>query len=272
MKEWRIELGVAAFFLVLCFPATPFVGAAEWPTFRGDDRRSGVAREALRPPLRESWVRQAALEPRPAWPAPAEANISAGFHGLSSALTYDRAFHTVAAQGLVYFGSSADDALRCLDAATGRLRWKFVTEGPVRLAPVLSGSKVFAGSDDGFLYCLDAREGRLLWKYRAIPEDIRLPGNERMISLSPVRCGIVVEEGLVHFIAGLFPSRGVYLCALRAETGREVWKKKIGVSAQGYLLASPKRLFVPTGRTPFRVFDRAKGEALGKFGKSSSWG
>ena len=67
----------------------------------------------------------------------------------------------------------------CLDAATGKVRWRFFTEGPVRLAPTVSDGKVYVGSDDG----------RLVWKYRADPESNLIPGNGRVISSSPVRTG-----------------------------------------------------------------------------------
>ena len=77
----------------------------------------------------------------------------------------------------------------CLDAATGKVRWRFFTEGPVRLAPAVSDGKVYVGSDDGWVYCLDADDGRLVWKYRVDPESNLIPGNGRVISSSPVRTG-----------------------------------------------------------------------------------
>lgn len=243
-------------------------GAADWPTYRGDSRRSGISSEKLKLPLRKAWIHKAAQAPRGAWPdMPAENDFFHNLHDLSPTSTYDRAFHTAVVGESLYYGSSVDDAVYCLDVSTGRTRWSFTTEGPVRLAPAIAEGKVYVGSDDGYLYCIDAKDGRLLWKYRAGPEDRRLPGNGRMISLWPVRCGIVAEGGVVYFAAGLFPSRGVYLCAVSAEEGKEVWKRKIDVSSQGYLLASPTRLFIPTGRTSPVSFERANGAKLGGFGR-----
>ena len=60
--------------------------------------------------------------------------------------------------------------------------------------------------DDGCVYCLEARDGRLLWRHRVGPEDRRLPGNGRMISLWPVRCGVVVDGGTAYVCAGLHPA------------------------------------------------------------------
>lgn len=253
--------------------------AADWPTYRGDNRRSGISTEMLKVPMKEIWVHKAAHPPQPAWPRPAEHDLWHRIYGLSPTMTYDRAFHTVVVGGNLYYGSSAEDTVYCLDAATGKTRWSFVTEGPIRLVPTIArrpasrrkmqgqaAGKVYVGSDDGCVYCLDARDARLLWRHQAGPEDKRLPGNGRMISLWPVRCGIVVDRDVVYFSAGLFPSHGVYLCAVSAEDGKEIWKHKINVPSQGYLLASTTRLFVPTGRTPFRVFDRRDGKNLQDLG------
>jgi outer membrane protein assembly factor BamB len=236
----------------------------DWPTYRGDCTRSGVSAEPLKLPLQEAWVHKAAHPPQPAWPElPAVVDVWHRIQGLAPTTIYDRAYHVAVAAGRLYFGSSAQDAVCCLDAATGQPRWSFLTEGPVRLAPAVANGRVYAGCDDGCLYCLNADTGDLRWKHRPGPEDRRLPGNGRMISLFPIRCGIVVDDGTVYCSAGLFPDQGVYLCALAADSGKEVWKQKLDVSPQGYLLASPTRLFVPTGRTAPSVYERADGKGLG---------
>jgi len=242
----------------------PGTRGGDWPTFRGDYRRSGVAGQGLKMPLHEAWVHKAAHPPRPAWPElPATVDVWHRIQGLAPTTIYDRAFHVAVADGRLFFGSSAEDAVGCLDAATGQVRWSFLTEGPVRLAPTVAEGRVYAGCDDGYLYCLDAATGALRWKHRPAPEDRRLPGNERMISLFPIRCGIAVSDGMVYCCAGLFPEHGVSLCALDAVSGKEVWKQPIDVSPQGYLLASADRLFVPTGRTAPSVYERADGKAVG---------
>ncbi len=238
--------------------------AEDWPTYQHDNQRSGVTSEHLNLPLGELWRYTSRHEAQPAWPAPAKQDFWNRIQNLNPLVTYDRAFHVVVAGDSLYFASSADDKVYCLDASTGDERWSFFTEGPVRLAPSVFAGKIYAGSDDGFVYCLEASDGKLAWKYKAAGNDRRVPGNDRMISIRPVRTGVLVEDGIVYFCAGLFPKERVYMCALNAENGSEIWVNGPDMlSPQGYLLASPTRLYVPTGRTTPVVFGRRDGRMLG---------
>jgi outer membrane protein assembly factor BamB len=252
----------ALYFVILINPGP--TDAEDWPTFMHDKHRSGVTGERLEPPLSESWVFKATHRPQPAWPGPAEQDFFHRLFNLRSTVTYDRAFHVVGADDTIFFGSSADDKVYALDARTGRERWTFFTEGPVRLAPVVSGDKVYVGSDDGFLYCLSGNDGSLIWKYKVADGDRMVPGNGRIISMWPIRTGLLVDEGALYFAAGLFPNQGTFLFALSAEDGSVKWKRKVGVSPQGYMLASDERLYVPTGRTNPVIFARADGSSLGE--------
>ncbi|MEK7996354.1 MAG: PQQ-binding-like beta-propeller repeat protein, partial [Planctomycetota bacterium] len=203
-----------------------------------DNHRSGVTGEKLAPPLNESWVFKAVRPPEPAWPPPAKQDFYHHHHDLRETVAYDRAFHVVGAGEMIFFGSSADDKVYALDARTGRPRWRFFTEGPVRFAPCVADGKVYVGSDDGCAYCLSAQDGALLWKYKAAEQDRLIPGNQRMISMWPLRTGLLVDEGAVYFGAGLFPNQGAFLFALGARDGTVTWKQQVEISPQGYALAS----------------------------------
>ncbi len=243
-----------------------------WPTYGGDPHRSFVSREKLDVAnIKILWHHRPDAAPSPAWSPPAEVNYDVE-HRLSAAVTYDRAYHTVIVQGCLVYGSSASDAIVCLDAASGRPRWRFSTEGPVRLAPTIAYGRVYAGCDDGVLYCLDLKSGKQQWKLRVVEQDRRLVGNGRIISETPIRAGISVADGKVYFAAGLFPQMGVFLCAVDAQTGKLLKKKPISYSPQGYMLLSDKQLYVPTGRTPFVVFRRDSITPVSLLGKSDSWG
>ena len=238
----------------------------DWPTYHHDNRRSGVTAEQLALPLEEAWRYTAPHAPRPAWPAPAKADLWHHVSNINPMVTYDRAFHVVVAGDTLYFGSSADDKVYALDVSTGEERWSFFTGGPVRLAPTMWEGKVYIGADDGRVYCLEADDGDLIWEYAASRESRMIPGNERVMSVWPVRTGVLVDRGIAYFCAGLFPTEGVYLCALNAKDGSEVWNTTLAeVSPQGYLLASATSLYTPRGRIAPSVFSRKNGGLVGSF-------
>ncbi|MHC4983504.1 MAG: outer membrane protein assembly factor BamB family protein [Planctomycetota bacterium] len=234
--------------------------AGEWPTYMHDNERSGVSPAAVELPLNLQWVYRARRAPQPAWPPPAKADLFHRRFNIKPRVTYDRAFHVVGAAGRIYFASSGDDKVYCLDGATGREKWSFFTEGPVRLAPTIAGGKVLFGSDDGCVYCLEAADGSLLWKLRPAPHDRRIPGNGRVISAWPVRTGVLVDGGRGHCCAGLFAGDGVYYGVVDVAAGRKLSAGKIMASPQGYLQLRGAKLFAPTGRDN-------KGAWLAEFGE-----
>jgi hypothetical protein len=236
----------------------------DWPMYLHDNFRSGVTDARLELPLKEAWSFQPLRPPAPAWPEPARQDFFHDYYDLRAVETYDYAFHVVAAGDTVYFGSSSQDKIYALDAENGTIRWTFPVEGPVRFAPVWAEGRLYAGSDDGCVYCLSAGDGALVWKCRVAPQERMIPGNGRMISLWPVRTGLVVDGGIVYCSAGLFPEQGTYLAALDARTGAVQYRRRLEVLPQGYMLASPQRLYVPTGRTSPAIFSRADGTAEGQ--------
>ncbi len=228
--------------------ATPKVNG--WPTYRRDNFRSGLTDEELPLPLFLQWQFTAPHPPKPAWPLPAKQDFWHNKFNLKARVIFDRAFQVVVAENRLYFGSSADDRVYCMDAKTGKELWTFCTEGPVRLAPTIAGERILFGSDDGHVYCLTAKEGKLIWKTRVAPSPRRIPGNQRMISPWPVRTGILVEGKKAFCCAGIFPEQGVYQFALDVKDGKILAKGKVTISPQGYLQRKGNRLFVATGRNP----------------------
>ena len=144
----------------------------------------------------------------------------------------------------------------------GKESWSFFTEGPVRLAPTLHGGKLFVGSDDGHAYCIST-EGKLIWRKRLAPSDYRIAGNNRIISAWPLRTGILVRDGVAYAGAGMFPSEGVHIVAFSSADGKEKWRTtRTDLPAQGNLLVSNDRVYVPAGRNNPVVYDRATGKHL----------
>lgn len=255
-------------FAILCSSAK----AEDWATYQHDNHRSGVTSENLNLPLNEQWRYISRHAPQQAWPDPAKQDFWHNIHGLRALVKYDQTFNVAIVGDAVYFGSSADDKVYCLDIATGEERWSFFTGGPVRFAPTIWKDRIYFGSDDGYVYCLEAKSGESVWKYRAASSDRMIPGNSRMISVWPVRSSVLIKDGVAYFCAGIFPKENVYLCALDALTGTEIWKEKSTISPQGYILASESSLYVPTGRTSPAIFNRADGKHLGTLSCSLSDG
>ena len=61
----------------------------------------------------------------------------------------------------------------------------------------------------------------------------------------------------------MFPSEGVLITAIEADTGKIKWQQKqTDLPAQGYMLASHTRLYVPAGRNNPVVLNRADGKRI----------
>ncbi len=251
--------------LLSCILLVPSLFAEDWPTYRANPERSGFISQTLSTEINLLWTYNPAHAPQPAW------------RGRDTRMSFDYAYHTVIADGRLYFGSSADCKIYALNALTGEEEWSVITDAPVRFAPALWNNRVYAVSDDGFLYCLNADDGKELWKKRGAADARMILGNDRMVSKWPARGGAVIKDGVVYFAAGIWPSEGIFIYALDAATGDIHWlndksggmemdqphptaRAKSGVSAQGYLVASQDKLFIPTGRAVPAAFDRKNGE------------
>jgi hypothetical protein len=255
--------------------------AGDWPTYRRDARRSAVSTDQVEFPLALAWHRTSKRPPRPAFADPVKHPTNIDFAYVRDGaepvlLDFDHAYHPVAANGRVYFGSSADDSVQCLSLATGEQQWVFVTGGPVRFAPHVVDDRVYVASDDGFIYCLTSATGKVVWKFRAAPSNRQLAGHGRMISRWPLRSGVLVLDGTVYVTAGMWPAEGVFVYALDAATGEVQWVNDTsgtlnqssnayaisGVAPTGYLLAGKEALVVPTGRSVPATYSREGGRLL----------
>ena len=242
---------------------------SNWPQWRYDAGRDGTSPDALAETLHLQWVRQLP-EPQRAWPKQLDD------HGK---LAFDVSYEPVAAAGLLFVPSMVTDSVTAYDLQSGEQRWRYDTDGPVRLAPAYDQGRLYVASDDGHLYCLDAASGELRWRFRAAPSRRTVLGNQRLISVWPVRGAPVVHEGIVYFAAGVWPFEGAYVHALDAESAEVVWQHSgtgnyssdayseaarsfSTISPQGYLAVDGDRLIVSGGRTTPAVFDRHTGELL----------
>ena len=188
---------------------TPAQGG-DWPMWGGDASRSGYTKHGLPSELGLAWRYQATHRPQRAWPR-------------SRRQRFDECLQPIVFGGRLFFGSSADCKLYCLDAVNGNELWTYFTGGPIRFAPVAWQDRVAIASDDGRLHVLDSASGRLVWQHRGGPDDSLRLGNQRMISKWPARGGPVLLDGILYYAAGIWPSDGIFIYALDAATGRQLW-------------------------------------------------
>lgn len=177
------------------------------------------------------------------------------------------------AGGLIFVAGN-DGAVRALDAASGSLRWSFLTAGPILQPPTIWNDRAYVGSGDGYIYALEAATGRMLWRFRAAPTERRVMVYGSLCSTWPVNTGVLVSDGVAYAAAGIIDYDGTYVYALDALTGRIRWQNimsghldqqlRKGVSAQGVLTLAGGRLWMPGGNviSP-AAYDMNTGEYIG---------
>lgn len=246
--------------------------AEDWPAFGHDNRRSHVTGDRVPVPLQVAWTRSNP-PPQTAWPGPAKWDAYAAIKDLASMRNFDPAYFVIAVGGRVWYGSSVDDSVHCLDAASGREEWVFTTDGPVRLPPSWDAQRLYVGADDGTVYCLGAAQGERLWAYTPVANDRRVPLDGKLVSTWPVRTGVLVRDGQVFFGASLLPWKPSYLCAVDAADGALVYRvEHTALTMQGPMAASADRLFIPQGRQLPITCELRTGRLLGAIGGSGNGG
>jgi outer membrane protein assembly factor BamB len=242
--------------------------AADWPTLRRDVGRSGQTDEQLDAArLALSWSHRLQT-PQPAWDGPAKWDAFGNKPRLNSLRDYDEVFHVCVVGTSLFYGSSADDSVRCLDTRTGEQQWIFVTDGPVRMVPTWADGLLYFGSDDGHAYCVQAEDGKLVWKVRPADDQHRVLNDGRLISFYPVRTGVLVDGGTAYFAGALLPWQPSYLAAVDAKTGKAEGAgryivKLDGMTMEGGMLATSERLVLPQGRVSPALVERTTGKVLG---------
>ena len=232
--------------LVIFLFLSAFANAADWPMWRHDAGRTAATTQKIPSESHLLWSRE--LPPlRPAFK--------------EQRLQFDRGYEPVVAGKHLLVGSSREDCVIAFDTDTGAELWRSLANGPVRFAPVIVGETALFGSDDGCVRCVKLTDGTEVWKKRAVPSNRLLLGNQRLISVWPVRGGPVAKDGRVYFAAGVWPLEGTFVFCCDAATGSEIWRNDRcsylygthphateamgGLAPQGYLLIDGDDLIVP---------------------------
>jgi outer membrane protein assembly factor BamB len=136
-------------------------------------------------------------------------------------------------------------------ADTGKLRWRYHTDGRVKGGVTYSAGKVFVGSYDHHVYALNARTGRLIWRAAA---QLRLGSQGTFYSTPAVAYGRV-------YIGGT--DGKVY--SFGASSGKLRWSRGTG----GYVYGSPaiwrQRVLVGSYSGTFYALDAATGDVRWTF-------
>ncbi|MDP6467383.1 MAG: PQQ-binding-like beta-propeller repeat protein [Pirellulaceae bacterium] len=195
----RLERGPA--FGTLTDAAASKVDPSDWPTYRHDASRSGFSGTQVPTKLKPQWESR--------------------FAGKLSSV--------VVADGTLFVAEVDAHTLHALDADTGKIQWSYTTGGRVDSPPTLFRGGAVFGSADGWVYCVRASDGELVWRFRAAPRDERLMAFEQLESVWPVHGSVLIESGVVYFVAGRssFLDGGMRFFRLDAETGRKISEGKM---------------------------------------------
>jgi outer membrane protein assembly factor BamB len=179
-----------------------------WPTYRGDNSRSGSAGVSLSPELRPKWEKTL--------PGPLTAVVCAG--------------------GRLYVAQRESHTVCALDAGDGSLLWDYTVAGRVDSPPTVHAGLVYFGSADGRMYCLRAEDGELVWRFRVAPQARQVFSYGRLESTWPVHGNVLVCKGpkdsahpAAYAAAGRssYVDGGVELCAVDAVTGELIASRRI---------------------------------------------
>ena len=162
------------------------VEGKSWTNLLGTARHLGQVKEALKLPLKPTWVN----------------NAGGNIFMVSP----------VVADNKVYIATMDEDlrgeaAIVCMDATSGKLLWRHAVENSIKNSIALEKGNVFAQDVDGNLYAVNAQSGELAWKKKL------------QVSVLPALVG-----GLCTADGKVYAGSGKGLAAFDAVTGQEIWR------------------------------------------------
>ncbi|MHC4701107.1 MAG: outer membrane protein assembly factor BamB family protein [Planctomycetota bacterium] len=167
---------------------------APWPTYRQDERR--YAGTTAKVPAKGL---------RPQWKTRFKTRISA----------------SIIAEGKIFTAETDAHVLHALDAASGRLLWKYIAGGRIDSPPTYHQGQLLFGSRDGWVQCIRASDGALAWRFRDLPDKMICAFNQ-VESAWPIHGSVLVNNDTAYFCAGRssYLDGGLFIYGLNPATGK----------------------------------------------------
>jgi len=177
------------------------VRPGDWPMYRHDGARSGAGTS----PVPEF--------PTEAWSTPIGGKLT----------------QPVIAGGTVFLASTDTHTVHALAEQDGSKLWAFTAGARIDSAPTIHAGRVVFGAADGWVYSVDAASGKLAWRFRAAPEERLVSVNGQLESTWPVHGSILVQNGTIYVLAGRssYLDGGFVLYRLDPKTGKQLSRSSL---------------------------------------------
>ncbi|MDP6545943.1 MAG: PQQ-binding-like beta-propeller repeat protein [Phycisphaerae bacterium] len=172
-----------------------------WPTYRGNNARSGSTKTLVPAQLKPAWTTR--------------------IGGKLSSPTI--------AVGRVFLASIDRHQVFALNQKDGRIVWQHTAGARVDSPPTIWAGPTeggpplcIFGSRDGTITALRASDGVLAWRFRAAPIDRRVMAFEQLESAWPVSGSVLIHQNVLYAVAGrsLFLDGGLRLLRLDPTSGK----------------------------------------------------
>jgi outer membrane protein assembly factor BamB/PKD repeat protein len=201
-----------------CWIVVKKPGMTDWPQWRADAWRSAFTTMQLPSKLHLQWRRDIPATKSPFAARRGRVPVYADIDYCRPVQLGKMLFVPVTASDRLSAYDTETGKLRWSFYASGVVR-----RPPAALKLPGGKNAVIFGSDDGHVYCLNAADGKLRWKFRGAPNSRTAMGFRRLSSAWPIWASPVIAKGKVYFAAGYIPSFGIYAYCLDAATGRPEW-------------------------------------------------
>jgi len=172
----------------------------DWPTYRHDRLRSGSTDTRVPSGAKQMW------------------KVSLGGD--------EKLSQPIVSGGRLFVARKNAHTIHCLSAKTGKALWAYTADGRIDSAPTAHQGSLLFGCRDGWVYCLDAAGGKLAWKFRAAPAERQITAFGQLESAWPVHGSVLVQNHIVYFAAGRssYIDGGIRVYGLNAATGKLLHK------------------------------------------------